>query len=65
MLTKEGAEGVRQMVINHVRHEFNVDIQTEMFELIKHLANCEPFEVDGLKARANILIETLRKGKQV
>ena len=53
------------MVINHVRHEFNVDIQTEMFELIKHLANCELFEVDGLKARANILIENLKKGQKV
>ncbi len=64
MLTEEG---VKQMVINHVRlrHEFDVDTQTEMFDLIKHLANCEPFEVDGLKARANILIETLRKGQKV
>ncbi len=49
------------MVINHVKHEFDVETQTEMFYLIKHLANCEAFEVDGLKARAMMLIENLRR----
>ena len=39
------------MVINHIKHEFDVETQTEMFDLIKHLANCESFEVDGLKTR--------------
>lgn len=53
------------MVINHIKHEFDVETQTEMFDLIKHLANCESFEVDGLKVRAMRIIENLRRGKKL
>ena len=47
------------MRINQVKHDFNLDneIQQEMFSLIKRLAFCEPFELEGLKVRANRLIE--------
>ena len=47
------------MRINKVRNNFNIDNETqqEMFSLIKRLAFCEPFELEGLKVRANRLIE--------
>ena len=53
------------MVINHIKHEFDVETQTEMFDLIRHLANCESFEVDGLKVRAMMFIENLRRSKRI
>ena len=53
------------MVINYVKHEFDAETQTEMFDLIKHIANCESFEVDGLKVRAMMLIENLRRSKRI
>ena len=53
------------MVINHVKHEFDAETQTEMFDLIKHLANCESFEVDGLKVRAMRIIENLGRSKRI
>ena len=40
----------------------NEQVQQEMLSLIKHLANCEQFELEGLKVRAGRLIENLRKG---
>ncbi len=49
-------KGVIKMVINHVKHEFDVETQTEMFDLIRHIANCELFEVDGLKILAKRLL---------
>ncbi|MBR1438819.1 MAG: hypothetical protein IJ587_09820 [Synergistaceae bacterium] len=53
------------MVINHVKHEFDVETQTEMFDLIRHIANCELFEVDGLKILAKRLLARARENSTV
>ena len=62
---RKTGKGVIEMVINHIKHEFDVETQTEMFDLIRHLANCESFEVDGLKVRAMMFIENLRRSKRI
>ena len=62
MLTKV-AERILKMIINSSPIiPLNEQVQQEMLSLIKHLANCEPFELEGLKVRAGRLIENLRKG---
>ena len=35
--------------------------QREMLSLLRHLAYCEPFEIDGLKRRAAMLLERMKK----
>ena len=51
------------MVINHIKHEFDVETQTEMFDLIKHLANCESFErgVKSYERPNRIIISDCRR----
>ena len=45
------------------REEKKLDtrMQREMFYIVKHLANCEQYEVEGLKARAARLIAQARR----
>ena len=35
--------------------------QWEMLSLLRHLAHCEPFEIDGLKRRAAMLLERMKR----
>ena len=53
------------MTINQVKQNFDERTQQEMFSLVKHLASCEEFELEGLKARAGRLIENMERGGRI
>ena len=53
------------MPINQVRQKFDEVTQQEMFSLVKHLASCEEFELEGLKVRAGRLIENMERRRRI
>lgn len=50
-------------IMKSMREEKNLDsrMQKEMYYLVKHLASCEQYEVEGLKARAARLMGEIRR----
>ena len=53
------------MPINQVKQNFDEQTQKEMFSLVKHLASCEEFELEGLKVRAGQLIKSITRGGRI
>ena len=53
------------MTINQVTQNFDEWTQQEMFSLVRHLASCEEFELEGLKVRAGRLIENMERRRKI